>query len=308
MHESIDLDTLAAFVQTARLGSFSAAGRVMGKDPSVLTRRIAALENRLGVRLLARTTRSMKLTEAGALYLAQVENGLAVLTHAHAEAEASGSHVRGTLRVALPLTFGRLHVTPRLGDFLKRHPELRVDARLSDQYVNLVDEGFDVAVRLGVLDDSNLVARRVADYEHRIYAAPAYLRDHGTPETPADLAAHSAIGFAGFRQPERWPLRRGRQATAVTVPLVLTVDDGEALIQAAEAGCGLLLVADWLTTASVIEGRLVPVLPAWTSGARRQVHVVTAGRRALPAKTRAFVDWAMQQLRGSLDPGKFVRR
>lgn len=302
LHQSTspDLDGLHAFVTAARTGSFSAAGRALGRHSSVISRKVSALEQQAGVRLFERTTRRMKLTEGGELYLEQVETALRMLASAQDELRARTSRVHGTLRISLPQTFGRMYVTGLLPSFLKEHPELGIDARLSDAYVDLVEEGFDLAIRLGTLVDSSVVARRVMGYAHRVFAAPALLRRHGVPQRPEDFARIPAIGYAGFKYPQRWHLQRGGEKVSVEVPLLLKVDDGQGMVQAAEAGIGLLMAADWLAAPSVAAGRLVEVMPAWSDGEKRQIHIVTPSRRGLPAKTREFTRWIDQRLRLAL--------
>ncbi|MEP6876050.1 MAG: LysR substrate-binding domain-containing protein, partial [Burkholderiales bacterium] len=190
--EAAQLNEVIAFVAVARSGSFSAAARRLARDASTISRRITELELRLGVRLIVRTTRQLALTEAGTSYLARSGAALDEIAHADADVSSFGANPQGLLRVALPRTYGRMWVAPLLPRFMQRYPEVRIDVRFSDAFTDLVGEGFDVAVRLGALRDSSLVARKVGDVERRLYAAPAYLTRifHRTP-----VEARTALPF-----------------------------------------------------------------------------------------------------------------
>lgn len=205
MQESMPkFDQLHAFLASVRCGSFSAAARSLDCDGSVITRRVAALEERVGVQLLARTTRRMTVTEAGARYLTRIQVAFDELALAESELAATTTEVSGTLRIALPQAFGRLYVSPKLAAFMALYPAIKLDIRFSDDYKDLVAERFDVALRLGALPDSSLVARKVAAYTMRVYASPSYLKNFGIPESPSELASHQGIGFSGFSRPEMW--------------------------------------------------------------------------------------------------------
>ncbi len=291
-----DLDHLRAFVAVASHLSFAKAAKALDKDSSVITRRVHALEQHLKVRLFERTTRRMTLTEAGQMYLGRVQTALEELELAESELQARRSHPHGVLRVSLPLTYGRLWIAPLLPGFLERYPEVHLDARFSDRYVDLIEEGFDVAVRLGSLPDSGLVARKVGEWQRRLYASPAYLKRWGVPKSPAELAQHRGLAFAGSECPSTWTFTRGREKVKVDIPPIMTSDDATALAIAAEAGVGLAVATEFLVSEQVEKGSLVPVLPDWTAGAPGGVHVVFSSSRLLPGKTRAFVDWISEQL------------
>ena len=294
--EATHLDEVLAFVAVARSGSFSAAARGLSRDASTVSRRIAALERRLGVRLIQRTTRQLALTEAGTGYLARMGAVLDEIVLADAEVSSRGTHPQGLLRVALPRTYGRMWVAPLLPRFMQRFPQVRIDARFSDQYTDLVGEGFDVAVRLGALKDSSLVARKVRDVQRRLYAAPAYLRAHGVPLIPQDLLRHRCLGFAGYERGAEWVLHSGKSKVALNVPLALHSDDADSLMTAAGAGAGIVLATDWLVAGHAAGRKLRPVLPAWDVGERSAIYVVTSSARFLPAKTRVFIDMLMAEL------------
>ncbi|HJV97040.1 MAG TPA: LysR family transcriptional regulator [Albitalea sp.] len=291
------LDDIQAFVAVAQSGSFSAAAQRLAKDASTVSRRVAALERRLGVRLIARTTRRLAITEAGTSYVARMASVLEEMANADAEISARGDRPQGLLRLALPRTYGRLWLAPLLPRFMARYPEVQIDARFSDQFVDLVGEGFDVAVRLGALPDSTLVARKLGDIRRGLYASTGYLRAHGTPSAPNDLLQHRCLGFAGFQRSAEWALQKAKQRLTVSVPLVLQSDDADSLLTAAAEGAGIVVATDWVVAKHPARNRLQPVLPAWTLGPPGAVYVVTPSARFLPAKTRVFIDMVMQALR-----------
>lgn len=291
-----DLDHLRTFVAVAKHLSFAKAGRELEKDSSVVTRRIHALEQYLKIRLFERTTRQMMLTEAGRSYLVRVRAALEELELAESELQARRSHPHGLLRVSLPLTFGRLWISPLLPDFLKKYPEVELDVRYSDHYVDLIEEGFDVAIRLGILRDSSLVARKLGEWQRGLFAAPSYIKRHGMPQTPKELAQHKGLAFAGAECPSDWIMTRGRERVKVSIPTVMTTDDATTLAIAAEAGCGIVVATEWLVRDQVARGKLVPVLPDWLAGPPGGIYTVYSSARLLPSKTRVFIDWIAQHL------------
>lgn len=291
------LDDVQAFVAVAQSGSFSAAALRLDKDASTVSRRIAALERRLGVRLIARTTRRLAITEAGTNYLARMSAVLEEMANADAEISARGERAEGLLRVALPRTYGRLWLAPLLPRFMARYPEVRIDARFSDRFVDLVGEGFDVAVRLGALQDSTLVARKVGDIQRHLYTSSAYLRAHGVPASPRDLSQHRCLGFAGYQHGADWVLRKGKQRVIVGVPLALHSDDADSLLTAAADGAGIVIATDWLVAKHPARSKLHPVLPGWDVGEPGAIYIVTPSARFLPAKTRVFIEMMAQALR-----------
>lgn len=307
-----DFEELTAFVAVAEAQSFVKAASTLARDASVLSRRVSQLEARLGVRLLARTTRRVALTEVGAAYYQRVRSLLDQLEAAGQEASDFAGSPRGLLRVALPMAFGRLWVAPLIPPFLARHPEIRVDARFSDRLVDLVAEGFDVAVRLGVLRDSSLTARKVASYRNVLAASPGYLAQHGEPGTPADLAHHACLGFTSHASWPDWPLAKGGRAHPVQPKGPLVADNSELLLLAAIEGTGIVLAPEWLAGAALRDGRLVEVLPGWAGKTEGGIYIVLPPGRLVPAKTRVFVDemagalqnaWAQDAQRASNPPG-----
>lgn len=297
---SLDLPDLAhldAFVRVAETLSFTQAGRLLELDGSVVARRIASLEKRLGVRLLERTTRRMTLTEAGDAYLRRMLPAIEELVVAEAETREHGHRPTGLLRVAAPATFGRRWIGPLLPIFIAAQPDIALDVRFADRYVDLVAERFDCAIRLGALAESGLVARRVRGYVRGLYASPRYLERHGIPRRPDDLAAHAGLSFAGFERPSRWTLVRGRRSATVELPMRMVSDDSSVLVDAAVAHAGVVVATDWLVHRELIERSLVRVLPEWTVGVPGAVHLVMPSTRFVPGKTRVFADWIVDSLR-----------
>jgi DNA-binding transcriptional LysR family regulator len=290
------LQELALFVRVADCGSFSRAGREVGMAQPTVSRMIAALEARLGVRLLMRTTRRVTLTEAGTALLARARTALGELEEAEAEARGTAG-LTGVLRVATPVTYGAREIVPRLGPFLAAQPSLRMELLMADRRVDLLEEGVDVAIRLGPLEDSSFVSRRLASAPRVLVASPAYVARRGAPATPSDLEAHDII--LG-RSPGRdvWSLQQS-DGTETTVKLGarLVATSIEGLLAAAAAGLGIAATSLFACRAELEQGALVRVLDAW-SLAPVEVHAVVPTGRRSPTKVRAFIDFLASQLSG----------
>jgi DNA-binding transcriptional LysR family regulator len=288
-----DAETLAAFAAVADEGSFNAAGLRLGRDATVISRRVQALEQNLGVRLLERSTRRVVLTEAGVLYLGRIRPLMRGLLAAGQEtASFSDGEPRGRLRLALPGSFGRMWLMPMLVDFLDAYPGVTLDAAFSNRFVDLIGEGFDLAIRLGVLPDSRLVARKLAERHRMICASPDYLARHGIPALPENVSDHQCLIFSGKPNPNVWEfiLPDGKQLVVpVSGPFIS--DDAEALVPAAVAGKGLLYATDWLVGRELSDGRLVRVLPDHGLLEEGAIYVVHPSSQHVPNKTRAFADW-----------------
>lgn len=293
------LDELAAFVAVAEAGSFASAAKAMGRDASVLSRRVSQLEERLGVRLLSRTTRRVALTEAGAGYCRRVQGVLDELASANREAADYAASPQGTVRVSLPVSFGRHWIAPLLPAFLARHPKIRIELRLTDRFVDVVADGFDVAIRVvaGELRDSSLTARKIAAYRSVLVAAPDYLAAHGTPQTPAALMQHACLGFTGTAAWPDWPLNKDGKRHTIRPACTLVADNAEILLVAALAGAGITFVADWLAGPALRDGRLIEVLPGWGGKESGGVYAILPPGRLVPTKTRVFVDEIVQAIK-----------
>ncbi|MBR0670413.1 LysR family transcriptional regulator [Neoroseomonas soli] len=286
---------MEVFSRVAALGSLSAAGRALGMSQTMVTKHMAALEERLGVKLLHRSTRRVTPTEAGRRYLELVDRILPDLAEAEALVAAERIEVSGTLRVNAPVSFGMRRLAPLLAGFSGRHPALTVDLGLNDRVVDLVEEGWDVAIRIGTLTDGALIARRIAPCPMMVCAAPAYLAAHGVPGSVHDLPGHNCLGYTLSRAvgAERWHF-----AGDVSVPVrgTLRASNGDALLAAALEGLGIIYQPDFLVAEEVHNGRLVPltldVPPIELPG----IHAVYPANRRPPAKLRAFIDFLVEAL------------
>lgn len=290
------MDEIAAFLAVVEARSFTGAGRILGRDASIVSRRINALEARLGIRLLERSTRKVAPTAAGFRLSERMRLALSTMREAEVEASQTGGVASGVLRLAVPATFGRLWVAPMLPEFLRAYPNVSVDVEYSDRFVDLVAEGFDVAIRLGELKDNQFVAKKLATHRRLICAAPSYLATHGTPRTPNDLANHACLSFSRLAGHPEWRFRQGDRVSAVHVSGPLTADDAQSLVTAALAGVGIVMCSDWLAAHERSSG-LVPILTDWSVEGEGNVHLVRPSARFTAAKTRSFVDWISDKLK-----------
>jgi DNA-binding transcriptional LysR family regulator len=250
-----DLEDLRTFVEVADAGGVTAAARRLGLSKSIVSRRLVRLEQELGVQLLSRTTRGAALTEAGASFREHAARVAAELDAAR-DAISPNGDLRGRLRISAPLSFGPTHLAPVLAEFAGRHPQLQVHAAYTDRFVDLVGEGFDAAVRVGYLSDSNLVVRRITPIYGKYVASPAYVAAHGAPKTPEDLERHEAL----MQGTEPWRFMSNGKAATVRVHGRFKADNGAALAAAAVAGLGIAALPDFLTEAHIASRALVPVL------------------------------------------------
>lgn len=287
---------LSTFVTVAEIGAFNAAARHLNLSPSVVTRLVNGLESRLGARLFTRTTRSVALTEAGERFLDQAGRILAELEDA--EATAAGAHriPRGLLRITAPVLFGQRYVMPILRDFLDAYPEVTGATIFVDRVVHLVDEGIDVAVRIGALPDSSLSALRVGTVRRVTVAAPRYLDTHGVPEVPSDLAEHRIVNANDLNGPQEWPYHGKGGVRVARIAPRLTTNSLTAAIEAAVAGWGITRVLSYQVADAVADGRLVEVLSD-CDDREMPIHLVHAHGRRAPAKIRTFLDFASKRLR-----------
>ncbi len=290
-------DALSAFVAVSEANGFAAGARRLGVSPSAVTRLIGALESELGVRLIQRTTRSLGLTEAGRRYLGQARRILADLDEANAELQNERAVPRGRLVVSAPRMFGRLHVAPRLSAYMIRYADVIVDLQLNDRVVNLVEEGIDIAIRIGALDDSSLVARRLGETRRVVVASPAYLARFGRPERPERLAEHQIALFASPDAPHEWHFfAEGGGDIRVRLSPRLLTNSNEAAIDHVLAGGGLARVMAYQVMDDVGAGRLEVVLAAYEAPTL-PISAVYPSSRLLSAKVRLFID----QLAGQSD-------
>lgn len=290
------LEELRLFVAAVEAGSLAAAGRRHGQSPPTMTRMVAGLEGRLGVRLLERSTRRLAPTEAGRRLAEQARRLLADYAEAMAEAAGEGTAPRGRLRVAAPLVFGRLHVAPIVTEFLAAQPEVTAELVLSDQNVDLLEDGIDVALRIGQLGESGLVARRVGQVRRRLSASPGYLAARGTPRAPEALAGHDTVVFHGRAMPPDWRFasEEGREATVRVTPR-FAVNEARAAVAAAVAGHGIIRALSYQMAEELDSGALIRLLPDWEAPPL-PVHLVFPSARLMPPRVRAFLDFAAPRL------------
>ena len=294
----LDLEDIRAFVEVAEAGGFGRAGQKLGMSKSIVSRRVARLEAELGAQLLSRTTRGVSVTEAGTAFKERAERALGELEGARDDLAQQGEEIVGRLRISAPLSFGITHLSAVLAELAVRHPKLALDVAYSDRFVDLIGERYDLAIRLGELTDSRLVARRLATRRRMVCASPAYLDRHGWPRRPQDLSAHACLLYTGLRRPAVWELRNARgvqQRVAVSGPL--QSDEAELVVAAAQAGLGIVLGTDWLLAPALRAGDLVRVLPGWQMIDEGAIHLLTPSGSAIASKTRAFSDWMVRALR-----------
>jgi DNA-binding transcriptional LysR family regulator len=289
---------LEVFVRVVERGGFSAAARDFRMTPSAVSKLITRLEGRLGARLLNRSTRRLQLTPEGTSFY---ERGVRILSDMEtAEREAAAGAVpRGRVRVNANVAFGMLYVLPILPAFLARHPGITVDVALTDTVVDLLEERADIAIRVGQLRESRLLARKLGECGYQVVAAPEYLRRNGMPETPEDVARHNSIGFCFPRYVDGWPFRMpdGRTITVAPTGNVL-VSNGEAMRHLVAAGLGLARLSRWHVKDDIAAGRLVPVLDAFNAGDIDPVSAVFIGQSGnLPGRVRALLDYLVETVR-----------
>jgi len=251
----MDIDDLRTFVEVADAGGVSAAARRLGVSKSIVSRRLFRLEAELGVQLLARTTRGAALTEAGATFRDHAARVSAEIDAAKDTLQPAGD-LTGRLRVAMPLTYGPTHLAPVLAELARRHPRLHIHASYSDHFVDLVAEGFDCAVRVGYLQDSNMIARRVGEIHGKFLASPDYIKAHGAPEAPEEIACHQAL----MQGTEAWQFMDGDKVVTINPQGRYKADNGIALAAAAAAGLGVAWLPDCVTDHYVASGALVPIM------------------------------------------------
>ncbi len=295
----MDLNELLIFTRVVQAGSFTAAARALGMPKSSVSRKVSELEDRVGARLLQRTTRKLGLTDAGRIYFDHSARIVAEVEEADRAVSRLHAAPRGLLRATLPLSFALLG--PVIAEYLKRYPEVRVELYCTDRRVDLVEEGFDVAVRAGPLGDSSLIARGLGTIRRVLVAAPAYLRRRGRPRTPADLTRHGCLAFAADGAGGAWELRDGDRVEEVRVAPRLAVNDFELMRTAVLAGLGIAWMPAFLCADDLRAKRLERVLPGWAS-AEAPLHVVYPTARHLTPKVAAFV----ALLRKRLDLGARV--
>ena len=291
------LTDIAVFVQVVDSGSFTAAAERLEISKSVVSKYVSRLEDRLGARLLNRTTRRLSLTEVGHVFYERSRKGLADIEDAELEVSRMQGTPRGTLRLNTPMSFGIMHIAPGLAEFMRQYPDVTVDMNLNDRIVDVIDEGYDVSIRIAELPDSSLVARRLAPCRHAIVAAPEYLEARGTPRTPAELQDHNIITYRYQESAQEWHFRSAdNKASAVPVAGSLTVDNSLAIRAALLAGVGIGRTPTFVVGEDIREGRLVSLLKG-SETLEVSIYLVYAQRRHMSPKVRAFLDFMAARIR-----------
>ncbi len=282
---------IETFATVAAKGSLSAAALAEGVAPAIIGRRIDALEERLGVKLLVRTTRRLTLTFEGSAFLEDCQRIIHELQNAEASVSAGGVKASGHLRVSAPAGFGRRHVAPLVPDFTTAHPDVTITLDLSDRLVDLVNEGFDCAVRLGELPDSSLVSLKLGENRRVVVASPAYLSRRGAPDTPADLARHNCLAFgASTNQQRGWAFQEEGKVVQIRVSGTMECSDGAVLHEWCLEGHGLAWRSWWEVGEDIAAGRLASVLDTYAAPPIG-IHAVFPQRRHLPLRVRLFLDY-----------------
>lgn len=291
-------EEMRTFVKVVESGSITGAAERLGIAKSAVSRRLADLEGRLAVQLFRRTTRTMSLTDSGASFHEHCLRILAELEEAELGVSRDHGTLRGRLRVAVPLSFGLGHLAPAIDAFLADHPEVEFDLDLNDRQVDLLAEGFDLAVRIAELRDSSLIARRLAPVRHAVCASPGYLARHGTPCAAAELSAHDCLVYSNATSPGLWEyLDPDGQPGRVAVRARMQANNGDCLRQAAEDGHGIILSPTFILYRAIEEGRLTPILTdhRWPT---LHAHAVYPRTRHLSQRVRAFVDFLAERFAG----------
>ncbi len=290
-----DLNLMAVFARVVEAGSFSEAARRAGTSRSAISKAVAKLEKSLGAHLLNRTTRYLSLTEIGAAVAEHCARILEEATVAEKLVGSLSNEARGVLRVSASVAFGTLHVAPALAEFLPRHPELKIDLSITDRWVNLAEEGFDVAIHVSGDPPPNLVARPLAPVRRQLCATPDYFRRRGTPRTPADLVQHNCLDYTRSGEPGRWRFTGPEGEISVPINGPLHVDDDEALSQAVLGGLGVGLLPTFIVGKALQNGELQAVLSEYIP-VERHVYAMYLPTRHLPNKVRVFIDFMLSHI------------
>ncbi len=293
----MNLNAIPIFIQVVKSHSFSKAADQLGMTKSKVSKAITQLEAELGTKLLFRTTRKINLTEAGKRYYEQAEQGLHFIENAAFSATELRHQPKGQLKISAPMSFGQLHIAPLIPGFLKRYPEVSIDLVLSDEKLDLIENGFDLAIRAGKLPDSSLVARKLSPLKSALCASPAYLKTHGHPRTPADLKRHNCLLYSYSQPVDEWGFKKGSRESVVRVSGNYRVNNSEALRESLLKGIGIGRLPTFVAGPEIKKGRLIHLLDDYQM---RQISLFALfpERQFLPQKVRCFIDFMIDKLGG----------
>ncbi len=284
----MNIDHLRLFVRVASTHNISSAGQELNISPAVASSHIGKLESALGVRLIHRTTRKVSLTEEGQAFLPHAEEVLASVDAAKASVGVGSSSPTGTLRVTAPASFGRMHLIPAMKEFMIRYPDLSVDCRFSDSIVDMVEGGFDIAIRVAALKDSRMIARKLAPDNRIICASPEYIEKFGCPATPHEINQHQVINLAGI---DSWSFEDNSEIITIKTKSKLKADNGETVRDACVNGMGLTISSTWCSYEHIKRGELVPILENYPVYSESAIWAVYPSSRLLAPKVRVFIDY-----------------
>lgn len=290
---------MQAFVEVADRGSISRAADKLGLAKSVVSRRLSELEARLEVQLFQRTTRKLGLTENGRRFYADAQRVLHDLEQAECAVSEAQLELKGTLRLALPMSFGLLHLTPAIEGFMREHSQLNFEIEFDDRRVDLIAEGFDLAIRIARLNDSSLIARKLAPIRHGVFASAAYLERHGVPRHPQELTSHIGLGYGNLADPRTWTYtEKNGTRKQVRVPLKMIADNGQFLLDCAIAGHGIVLSPTFYTYQAVQRGELIALLEDF-QWPELSAYAIYPRTRHLPSRVRALIDFLTARFAGT---------
>lgn len=290
------IDDLMAFVEVGRTGSFRSAASTLERDASVISRRVSQLEKSLGVRLLIRSTRAVTLTEAGQMYYHRLRRALEEVDNATRDVGDFTATPQGSLKISVPTSFGREIITRLFAKVINDYPKIQIDAHFEDRSVDIVGEGFDVVIRVGILSDSTLISKKLGSFRSILAATPALIDKFGLPRHPEELTRYPCVGFTKLPEWPNWTLEKENKKTTVQPSCALLADSSEAVLISALQGLGVALVPEWMAAPYFKSDELINILPGWRSSRDIEVHALMPGS-LIPAKTRVFIDELSQEFK-----------
>ncbi|MCU7799302.1 MAG: LysR family transcriptional regulator [gamma proteobacterium symbiont of Lucinoma myriamae] len=288
-------EEMKTFVTVVSKGSLSGAADKLDIAKSAISRRLAELEQRLDVQLINRTTRRLNLTESGVKFYQYCQHILADVAEAEQVISSEDAQLKGSIRIVAPLSFGIKHLSPVMNDFLKEHPALQLDMNLNDRMVNLIEEGVDLAIRIGNLEDSSYKARKLAPVKALVCASPDYLQEYGTPKIPGDLKYHNGLTYSNVSEGKLWQfVEPNGKLVSVAVPHRMRANNGDMLLQAAIDGLGIIFSPDFICYEAIKQGKLIPVLSEYVLS-EVSLYAVYPDQRHLPQRVRLFIDYLVRR-------------